>query len=62
VAQSALAYLYLAGLGVQQDDKQAVTWFRRAAERDYALAQYYLGWMHEYGRGVVQDYTEAIYW
>ena len=33
-----------------------------AAERGNARAQAYLGFMHQYGRGVPQNYALAIYW
>lgn len=34
--------MYSIGLGVPQDSKQAVTWFRKAAEQGHVLAQYEL--------------------
>lgn len=54
--------MYRDGRGVPQDDKEAVKWFRKAAEQGFATAQSNLGWMYEKGRGVPQDDKEAIKW
>jgi TPR repeat protein len=35
--------MFAAGKGVPQDDKQAVKWYRLAAEQGHANAQYNLG-------------------
>lgn len=61
-AQFNLAKLYRMGQGVAQDDKEAVKWYRRAAEQDFEWAQGSLGVMYERGRGVPQDYQEAVKW
>ena len=61
-AQNSLATAYAAGEGVQQDDAEAVKWFRRAAEQGYASAQFNLGVMFARGRGVLQDHAEAAEW
>jgi TPR repeat protein len=50
------------GRGVEQDDAEAVKWYRLAAEQGYARAQTNLGWMHEKGRGVDQNDAEAVKW
>jgi TPR repeat protein len=44
------------------DDNEAVKWFRRAAEQQYASAQNQLGMMYEKGRGVPQDFVKAADW
>jgi TPR repeat protein len=44
--------MYLEGRGVQQDDTQAVAWYRKAAEQGDASAQQSLGYMYVKGRGV----------
>ena len=41
-----LGSMYYHGHGVEQDDEQAVFWFRKAAEQGNADAQYYLGWIY----------------
>ena len=40
-AQAALGYMYAEGIGISQDDARAVEWYRRAAEGDFAIAQYF---------------------
>ena len=50
------------GDGVPQDYKEAVKWYRLAAEQGYADAQYNLGLMYSNGEGVPQDYKEAVKW
>ena len=41
---------------------EVVTWFRKAAEQDYAEAQYELGVCYYFGWGVMQNESEALYW
>ena len=45
-----------------QDDAEAVKWFRKAAEQGDASAQYNLGVMYEFSRGVPQDAVQAYAW
>jgi TPR repeat protein len=47
---------------VQQDNAEAVKWFRLAAERNNATAQHNLGVCYENGIGVTADQTEAQRW
>ena len=54
--------MYQQGQGVNQDDKQAVKWFRLAAEQGIAQAQHNLGVMYDNGWGVRQDYQTALKW
>ena len=61
-AQFNLGVMYYKGLGVPQDDAEAMRWFRRAAEQGHADAQYFLGVMYYLGQGVPQDYAEAVRW
>ena len=37
-------------------------WYRKAADQGYALAQTNLGVMYAQGRGVPQDYAQAMQW
>jgi TPR repeat protein len=46
-AQFSLGKMYMDGLGVTQDQPQAVTWFRQAADQGHAGAQRMLGVMYE---------------
>ena len=36
--------------------------FKPLAEQGDALAQFNLGYMYHYGKGVLQDYAEAVKW
>ena len=61
-AQHNLGLMYDNGLGVPQDETEAVKWFRKAAEQDYGLAQFQLGIRYLIGRGVPQDHVLAHMW
>ena len=62
VAQCNLGCMYENGHGVKQDSKEAVAWYRKAAEQGYTHAQFNLGLMYKNGRGVKQDHKEAAMW
>lgn len=61
-AQHHLAWLYLIGRGVPQDNDEAVRWFRKAAEQGDSDAQTNLGSLYLLGDRIPQDYTEALKW
>lgn len=76
-AQFQLGVMYLDGNGVIQDSYQAADWFRKsaeqgdsralkklrnAAEQEDQRAQYNLGMMYLNGKGVAQDYSQAVVW
>jgi Sel1 repeat len=61
-SQLTLGIDYATGRCLKRDPVQAVYWFRKAAERGYALAQYRLGQAFDEGSGVPQDYAEAAAW
>jgi len=61
-AQHNLGVLYQRGLGVEQDYKEAVKWYLKAAEQEYADAQRNLGVMYQNGLGVEQNAQEAHKW
>ena len=44
------------------DHKQAVKWYRKAAEQGNANAQYNIGGMYEVGHGVPEDLVTAYAW
>ena len=54
--------MYYKGEGVAQDYKEAVKWYRLAAEQGNANAQYILGLMYCLGQGVAQNFIEAHKW
>lgn len=58
-AQNKLGALYAYGEGVAQDHAEATRWFRRAADQDHPLAQYFLGLSYAEGKGVKQDFAAA---
>jgi TPR repeat protein len=41
---------------------QAIDWFRKAAARQYAPAEFQMGQLYEFGFGVVQSDVEALAW
>ena len=59
-AQHNLGVMYETGLGVSENDKKAVKWYRLAAEQGHAAAQYSLGVMYQTGEGVPEDVKEAL--
>jgi TPR repeat protein len=61
-AQSALGYLYLEGIVVEQDLEVAIGLFEEAAKQGDAYAQERLGYLYYNGRGVPQDYAQAKSW
>jgi TPR repeat protein len=62
LAQYFLGSMYEAGLGVPEDDGEAVKWFRRAAEQGHAEAQTHLGVRYDLGWGVPEDDAKAVKW
>ena len=62
-AQNTLAVYYNFGIGgVGKDAKEAVKWFRKAAEQGLDAAQINLGSAYETGEGVPQDMKVAVKW
>ena len=50
------------GEGVPEDDREAVKWYRKAADQRLTLAQYNLGLAYAAGEGVPEDDREAVKW
>ena len=62
-AQLGVAVIYADGLGVSRDYVLAARWFRAAALKGSARAQFNLATMHFlHGQGVPQSYAEAVRW
>ncbi|MBT7665800.1 MAG: sel1 repeat family protein [Rhodospirillaceae bacterium] len=57
-----LGTMYHLGERVAQDYKEAVWWYRKAAEQGYADGQFGLGAMYANGHGVLQDSALAHMW
>ena len=62
LAQYNLGVMYDSGVGVTQDDKQAVKLYRKAAEQGDVRAQFNLALRYNNGQGVTQDYKQAVKW
>ncbi|XOC34472.1 sel1 repeat family protein [Haemophilus influenzae] len=54
--------MYNDGKGVKQDYAEAIKWYQKAAEQDYAKAQFNLGTMYHNGEGVKRDLSKAKEW
>ncbi len=50
------------GLGYSQNQKEAVRYYRKAAEKGEAFAQFNLGYCYRHGIGVEKDENEAVLW
>ena len=62
-AQFGLGFMYRhGGQGVPKNNKEAVKWYRLAADQGDFGAQNNLGHMYEHGLGVPQDYIQAHMW
>jgi hypothetical protein len=61
-AQTILALMYRYGEGTPQDLSSAFKWYKRAAELDYAPAQYHAGVMLAEGIGVEADFEGGVTW
>ncbi len=55
-------YLLENGVGMMRDEVAAADFYRRAADRGSAPAQFRLGQLYADGRGVSRDWAEACYW
>jgi len=59
-AQFKLGVRYHYGEGVPQNYSEALKWFQKAADQNYALGQSELGYMHEQGHGTAVNFDEAV--
>jgi TonB family protein len=62
VSMYVLGEIYSSGKGAVQDYAEAASWYRKAADANYAPAMVELGKLYETGRGVDQDLVEAARW
>ena len=53
---------YFGTLGVTKDLAESVKWYRKAAEQNYAPAQFNLGVSYAFGESVAKDYVQAVKW
>ena len=61
-AQNTIGEIFAEGKQVKRDYKEAVNWYRKAAEKGVPRAQYHLGALYEIGQGVPHDDAEAARW
>ena len=61
-SQFNVALMHENGIGVEKDAKQAVVWYRKAAEQGSSLAQFNLAVLYENGRGTEVNFAEANEW
>jgi putative methionine-R-sulfoxide reductase with GAF domain len=61
-AEYALGMRYASGEGVKQDEKEAASWFLKAAENGNVKAQATLGTRYWGGRGVPASLAQAYFW
>jgi TPR repeat protein len=57
-----LGACYLDGRGIAQDKKEALKWFRKAADQGLPEAQYELGQLYQSGETVEKDRIESLKW
>jgi TPR repeat protein len=57
--QYALGYMYAHGWGVPQDYSEAMHWYRKAADQEYAPAEYALAFSYSQGHGMLSFCTQA---
>ena len=62
IAQWGLGIRYRDGRGVNQDYRQAFTWFMKSAVSGLSLAQTQVAYAYEFGRGTPQNYALEAYW
>ncbi len=60
IAETQLASCYDLGMHVQTNGKESIHWLTEAANQGYAPAEYELGRIYLYGRGVPADYRQAM--
>jgi TPR repeat protein len=58
-AQCCLGVMYEFGKGVTRNEETAVTWYRRAAEKNCAQAQFYLGRLYQ--DGIIHNPSTLMY-
>ena len=61
-AQAALGDRYYSGQGIERNDDEAMTWYRKAADQGHPGGQAGLGNGYRYGRGIRRDFKQAMEW
>ena len=60
MAQYELGHCFLNGKGVPRSKKETVRWWRKAAEQNYASAQFNLAFMYYIGDGVRSNKDPSV--
>lgn len=53
---------YYYGRWAPQDNRLALSWFRKSAKQRNAAAEYFLARMYAFGQGTSRNYTKAGTW
>ena len=61
-AMTAAGIMYIAGVGVEQNDSRGFKYIQDAANKSHPKAQYTLGAIYYLGAGVAIDFNEAFKW
>jgi TPR repeat protein len=61
-SQFNVGLMFERGIGVGQDEKEAIVWYEKSAVQGNALAQYNLAVLYEHGRGTAVDFAQANEW
>jgi TPR repeat protein/serine/threonine protein kinase len=63
IGQFLLGFCYSEGLdGTDKDDKEALRWYKSSADRNYSMAQAYVGYCYYIGKGCILNHPEAVRW
>jgi len=57
-----IQYQYARTLDKQELYNEAVAWYQKAAQQDYAAAQNSLGYAYEWGQGIAMNMQDALRW
>lgn len=55
-----LGFMYNHGLGVEKNERTGIEWYRKAAEKGLARAQFNLGLCYEYAFGTKRTYPKLL--
>ena len=61
-AEFYMGMIYDMGLGVNKDSARAVSWYKKAAKKDYHHAQHNLAVAYANGEGVKPNMKKALHW
>ena len=60
--QYILGEIYSEGLGVEEDNNEAIRWYEKSANHGNSNGEYGLGILYYLGEGIEQDYKKAMEW